>query len=631
MMNGSRWRATRVALILCAAAGAAAAQTVATPPPQVATPAQPAPDGLAAAQPPASARTPAAEKVGDVITLRDVAVDVGVASLRASRVEIVGSDASAQDAAALFTARTPQELRARLATFSAKRIEAPELAVEIAAGALRYATTYRDVRIEGVAKGRMERVGATSAAVLLKTPDDEQTGEMTGLWSRGVNLDATLRLAAEGGDPKEGPQTLYEGFGVERYAFRSREAGEGEFVDMTGGPARMTPTQKPLIQIVRTAMDLASASKTEAGKDAAMRAALPDFRAFVEGLEFDGGRAALVTAKPPGDKGEIRLEGLSVRDMRRGSVTFALDAMKFDGPDAQTTLRGLEFRDYRQIWIFDILEKMASDPAGENSVNPIAFVPPFAKIGLESFYSCQPRRASCAAQDANFLLDGFAIVREPVADGLDTRFDLKRLRLSGAADLPEMDVAAAARIEYRREARTLALRELSASGVGWGRATAALSIENVLPQIFEEERTAAMIALTPLALTQARLRLVDEGGVDKSAAAMWAQQAERDAKASQDAKPAKNGAKSAPPKAKTPTSAEARAALADQIARDLSPAASTPAVKALMDALTGFVRDPAAPLALTATAKPSISGLDIVSGGDALALLRRVTISSERR
>lgn len=630
-MTGFCSRATRVALILCVATGAAAAQTVATPPPPpIATPAQPEPDWLAGGQPPAPARAPAAEKVGDVITLRDVAVDIGVASLRAPRVEIVGSNGSAQDAAALFTAATPQELRARLASFSATRIEAPEVTIKDASSVLRYAATYRDLRIDGFVRGRIERIGAASAKVALTTPDDEQTGEMTGLWSRGVNLDAILRIAFEGGSPQAGPQTLYESFKVERYVFLSREAGDGEFAAVTGGAARMTPTAKPMIDIVRTAFGLADEMKNGASTDA-FRAVVADVRALVEGLEFDGSRVARVTVRPPGDKGEVRVDGLSVHDMRRGQVTFGVETIEFDGPDAQSTMRGLELRDYSQLWIFDLLGKIAANPAVGNDLNPIAVMPPFARVGVESFFVCQPRHASCAPQDAEFLLDGFSITREPVAEGLDTRFDLKRLRLKRAAELSDMDVAAAARIEYRREARTLALRELTVSGVGWGRATAALSIENVLPQLFEEGRTAAMIALTPLALTQARLRLVDEGGVDRAAATVWARQAEREAKTPQDAKPAKNGAKAARPKAKTPTTSEARAALADQIARDLSPAAATPAVKALMDALAGFVRNPTAPLALTATASPSISGLDIVSGGDAPTLLRRVTISSERR
>lgn len=615
-MNGLR--RTRAGAVLLAGlaivAGGARAQTSATPaepPAAIAAPSTPAP---------VPAPAPTVEAVGAVIIVRDAAFEAGPASVRAPRIEIVGSTLGAGEIAALLTGEGDPATRLR--GFNAKEVTIPDLSFVLSLANGRQETRYRDLRLLDIAEGRIGRLTSASASVEATNPDYPVTGEMTGISVDRIDYGAALGLAFGPSTPGAPATTLYERFKIDRYAFKTG-ADTMEMRGLVGSGFRMASVGRPLVDLAR---DLSSVTKES--DPATAIAAIASARPILAAVELDETRIDSLDIVSGKEGAHARLDGMWVRDVRQGRVSLGLDAMRIDGKEASVTTRGLEILDYDQLGVLDAITKFGGSPQALADINPAALIPTFRRIAVASVVSCKPPREGCAAADADFVMEGAALERAQVAEGLDWTLAIKRFHTPASGDRPASDGATSGLIAWRPEARRLTLNH----GIklqGYGEASASFDLENVMPQIFTEPRTAAMIALAPLAARRAGLRLVDEGGVDKIAA-----KAAEKAKA--DAPAPKPGAGQKGAKGKAPNAAAAkplapREALARQVESKLAGLGDAAAAKALASALAGFLRDSSTPLTVTVVAEPAIGAVNFLGLKDYRSLLLRLTTTSERR
>lgn len=642
-----RSAAVAAALFLRLGEALAQAQTVPSmpsapipaPPLPGGAPATPAPSWLDAGRPPA-ASGPRAERVGDAIVLRDATVAFFYGSVEIPRADIFGSPLSPQEIVALLDPASPTPWAERLAGFRASRIEIPAARSTTAVGALQATSTYRDIRVEGVADGVLKSVTVGTVDAQSRNGADTIAIEMVNMALRGVNAVGGLRLAFEAVPAGGPPIALHDAYTIERYVFSSKQ-GRGEMRGLSAEGARMAPTGRAFSDVLRSLADFAvtqsqlQADTSRGGAPPpAFLQALADLRALVAAVELDRARADSLRFGVNGEAGEgvsaqsqgaeTVLEGLWLRDMRAGRASYGVEKLRVEQGGTLTTLGGFELIDLDQLWMFDLFAKLADDLALARDINPVALFPWFRRIALGAATSCKPPR--CGANEAAFLLDGFALDRVATAEGVDWRFAIKRLATEKTATAAASDGAYSASLGYRREARTLAVSDVTADVKGWGRASVALDVENVMPQLFEMRRTAAMIALTPLAARRAEVRLADAGGVDALAARLAQERAD------DKGKPRGQGRKPIA-QAKGPQQrAAARAALAAKLEADIvAKWGEVAPVKAAAKALAAFVRDPSSPLTLTVKAEPALSAFDFIGGSDPSRALARLSVASERR
>lgn len=634
-MTALRSAAAAAALLVCLGDGLCVAQTAPSQTPAAPAapiPAPPLPGGAPATPPPSwldtgrapAASGPRAERLGDAIVLRDVAFATSLGSVEIPRAEIVGSPLSPQEIVALLDPASPTPWSERLASFRASRVDIPELRMKATLDAIASETTYRDIRVEGFADGVLRTVTVRVGASTARNGVETTASETSGMVMSGVNLLGALRLAFEAVAAGGPPVTLYDAYTVERIAFSSAQ-GSGEMRGVSVAGARMAPTGRALYDVVGGFIALTRLQPNAAGVPPGFPAALASLRDLVAAVELDRMRADSFKMRVEGQATESQIEGLWLRDLRKGRASMGVETLRVAGGESLVTLGGFELIDLDHLWMFGLVANMLEDQSLARDFNPVAFFPSFRRIAIASAISCKPPR--CAADEAAFALDGFALDRTPTAEGLDWRFAIKRLATEKTATAAASDGAYSASLAYRREARTLSVSDVTADVKGWGRASVALDVENVMPQLFETRRTAAMIALAPLAARRAQLRLADAGGVDALAARLAEERAQDKARP--------GGGKVRKPAAEPQGArqrAAARAALAAKLEADIVAKWGEAApVKAAAKALAAFVRDPASPLTLTAKADPALSVFDFIGGSDAGRALGRVSIGAERR
>lgn len=591
-------RSCALALCLACAADRAGAQTLSAPPPPppIGTPSAPAP--FAFGRP--------IETAGAALVLRDAHFTLGPATLRAPRVEILGSTLGAGEIAALLAQEGDAPERPK--RFDAALVAMPEAIVEMDAGALRQTTVYRDVLLRGVAQGRIGEASAASATIEAKSPESPLAATMTGVTSEDVEVGAGLRLLIGPAAPGAGAATIFKRFAVARYTAATRD-GSTEIRNFSASGLRLANLGAPLFDL--------GARLAEIRRDAPIRdftQILAVARNILTAVELDAARFGFIGVEPATGKTKVQFERAWLRDMRGGRFSIGVDAARIADDVSTTTIAGFELTDYDQIGVLDALARVAPDPEGIDRINPALLIPNFRRVALASVLSCKSQLADCEADAADVTVKDAELERVPVGGGLDWRFKIKSFRIPASGDARAWDGSVSGDVAWRPQAKTLSLREAALHLAGYGEARATLDAENVLPEAFTAPSPALVLALMPAAVKRFAFRLVDAGGVDRIA--------EQEARKTHAAK-GQAGAKG---------KREARNLLAARIERDLAEAGDAPrAAKALIGAFGGFVRDPGRPLSVTIVAQPSIGALDIAALRNANALLRRLTVTSERR
>ena len=601
MVMDGFWRAGALALGMMCAAGPARAQMGEAPsPPPIATPEAAAP--IAFGRP--------IERAGDALILREASFAFGPITLRAPRIEIFGATLSASEIAALLS--SGDDPAARVARFTATSVALPRVEFIVEAGGVTQTTIYSGTRLESISNGRIGRMTVASAEM----EGTDETGAPTsvviaGISSEGVDVAAGLRMFF--GPPTTGGERLADRFAVETYAITMKDAAV-KMRNMTAADYRAGAMKRPLKDILG---ELSSLSKDANGGQ--IGAGMDLAREILPTVELESARIEGVEIAATGQQSVARLTGAWLRDVKAGRASFGVDSIRFDGKDAVAMAAGFEVLDYDPSDVFRTFAQAVRDSAKLNDVNPVTLIPTFRRIALAKVLACKPAPQGCPDDEADFWMEDASLERAVVADGLDWRFAIKGFRTRAKGETPAGAGTASSVIEWRPDARALSLREARLTHDGYGEASVALDLQNVLPQIFTEGRSGALFALAPIALNRAALRLVDAGGVDKFAA--------EEAKVARIA----DRPKAKPGKGKPADRRSPRDILAARVARDISAMGAAPAVAALKDALVGFVRDSRQPLALTLTAKPAIGGVDFLGLKDAKALWNRVNVTSERR
>lgn len=428
-------------------------------------------------------------------TLEDVTLAAGPTTFRAARVEVSGSALDRAGALALLSPADPRPVTERLAAIDARRIAVPELVARTEVGGVVQEIVYRDLALEGVARGRAAGFKAAGARFSSRRAGREETGACGAADATGLDLVAIARLMGEGRANGEAPQTKAREFSVADCTVDLADGLRVAIGRAHGKDIGGRPLLAPVASLAQPAPGGPSPDSPTTRRAVALLAAdVIDSLAFgaidLTDVRATRGAEAVLAIR------RVALENL--KDSRIGAVTLEdLAATTADGPVSlgRATLAGLDVR------------------------------PTFAAAVAEPPRRATPRFDSFEVE--RLAASGLTVARLRIDAGqwtdlMPTRIDMQaeratiepaRLGMPGLAALgyAMFEARGAFRMRYDADRRVLAFEEISGEAPGLGRARLGAEFVRVQPEIFSGDAETLKSALPAIFFSGATLRLDDLG------------------------------------------------------------------------------------------------------------------------
>ncbi len=550
------------------------------------------------------------------VTLDNVVVTVDAVTYRLPRIVFEGTSLARPELAALFDAKAPEPLHARLARLSATRVSAPQLVMEQKAKDASASFTYRNLSLENVQAGRIASGSVESAAFEVKEEDEVAgTGGHGRLTLREIDLAYAARLYAEAGGPSPEMRTLYGQIALENLTFTDDESATVRIGRVAVDDVRARATNPSWGEISTQLSKLETGEKASPADQAkVMRLVGELFGAMsvggmemtdIIGTDAEDKDSRLTISRVAYAGGETRMEGLAATSadgsMRLGLLSF----------------RGFSFKP-----VIEGLSRLAGKSESE--------------IGAAELRALVPTLGTIRALDLSFDLPSSSDpddatkrtrvgVREasvepgPQRNGIPTSLRLSVANLtadltsdlqdSGLKTLADMgyrslDLSWTASAAWKEEARELAIEDFTISGRDMGRIGLRAVAGDIGPDVFSPDSAVALVALLGASARGLEVTVQDGGLYGR----LLAQESKI--------------------KRKTPDSLRAEYAATATLGIPML-LGGTPQARALGETVGRFLAKPGT-LRVSATPKdPRGLGLtELMSVGDPMALLQRVDLKA---
>lgn len=556
------------------------------------------------------------------VVVENVSLDFGFGVMRIPRMEAIGANMSADEFRALLTAKDGAPAHERLRAFSAAAISAPTVELEQMFATSRQTQTYRDVHFEGVRDGRIERIVSLSGAISGAMDEEPFTGSQGVLTVTGVNVAGLTQIVTTGASADGAAATLYESFTLDQYGYNTPKF-DMAMRDLSGRGVRLSPTREPIAQTLARLAQIKPGDKAQPAE--ALQGVAGVFAMF-RALTIDESVAGsmTMTGKDPTARFTGSARNLAMRDFRDGRIGV-IEARDIEGRGergATMRLGHFELTGFDMGATIDATAELAQDPSRADGVNPAKLIPQFDRFALTDLAtgSPHPERGDDATALLRVAIQAFRIERaeSKTQEARHVRWQaaIERMRISAAKDdarlealrtfgYDSLDVDWSMAIDWKPADTEIALSEFAISGAGMGSAALSAKLANVTEAIFTADRKVAALALLPVALKSAQLRLSDAGLLQKYVAHVA--------------------------RTKKIKPGQARQRLAREMAQAIPAPPDAPAAKQFAKALSDFLRDPKSPLTIKAVAEPGISAIDVATVKPPQGLWRRVKIETTRR
>ncbi|MBV9346576.1 MAG: hypothetical protein JOZ70_03635 [Pseudolabrys sp.] len=175
------------------------------------------------------------------VSFKDLSVDAGGLTYTAPSLDIAGSSLTQRDFAAV-QARTGQPFAARLATFAAASVVAPQVTVERVVNGQKQTIVLRNFAIRNVAAGKAATVTAESGTLKGPPPTDVAFGPVNG---RTLDLALLAKLASEKPAPEPQPKPLFASFTMDKATFKTPQGTAITIGRLSSTNAKAQPGDQP--------------------------------------------------------------------------------------------------------------------------------------------------------------------------------------------------------------------------------------------------------------------------------------------------------------------------------------------------------------------------------------------------
>lgn len=293
-----------------------------------------------AAAPPAAAQPFALTQNAVGFTAENLRFAIGPSAYAIPRAEIRGTELTRDALAAILDPASAIPLAERIDRLSAAEIVIPELRAETTAAIVQQNAVYRDVRVAGVAAGRIASASAASGSFEGSTPDGVSRGTFGRTGTEKVDAGAMVRLLAPATTPDGELRSIYGSFSVENLVSEGPKGASTRMARLAGRDFSARPTKAGWLATATAfagRLDLNTAPPEERSRVVGAMADL--FEAFqvgaleATGIEFSdaagkntAGRIGRIAYTRGQDGSEFRIEGLDAGG-EEGRVRLALFGM----------------------------------------------------------------------------------------------------------------------------------------------------------------------------------------------------------------------------------------------------------------------------------------------------------------
>ncbi|WP_026606275.1 hypothetical protein [Methylocapsa acidiphila] len=473
------------------------------------------------------------------LSLENVAIDTAFESFKIRRIDLAGASNSAGELALIFDPQSSTPFADRLAGLSAATVAIPELIASTKFASIEQTTTYRDILLKDVVRGKAAAVTVEGASFSI---NGAELGESEGAYGRMIAKAVDLVLAARImagsiSDPAEAKSLLYDEAEIEGFHLSNTRAhfeiGAGA---IKAAGVRGRPMRADRAGAAADAVQEAERSFPSFYADLFDSVAIDQLK--ISDLKFnaDGDRPARVSI------GEIAIKGF--RDRRIEALE--IENLDFASHAAKIGVEKLAFQGIGVARLQNALGPMQgkSLETAVGAVGPDS-APPFEVLALNGLHAAvadaRPGREGSRCEFAASRLEFRGAYH---ADGAPARIDalLEHLtyRLDQGGDAApkalasmgysELDLSSHIAMAWDEKSRDLAVETITFQGADMGSLRLSGLLSNVSRDLFTTERTTAIVAALAATVKKIDLSIENTGFFDR----LLVSQAERQHKSIAD-------------------------------------------------------------------------------------------------
>lgn len=441
-------------------------------------------------------------------TAENLRFALGPATYVAPRAEIRGSDLTRDQLAAILDPASGVPLAERIARLSAAEIVVPELRTETGAAMGRQVATYRDIRLTGVAAGRIAGASAAAGSFEGATPDGPSRGTFARTDMADVDLGLMARLLAPSSTPNPALARLYGSASIEGLTSEGPKGARTRVARLS--VREVSARQTPAGWLATAEAFAGTTDLNKASPEARTRVvgALADlFEAFeigaveATGIEFSdasgkdaAGRIGRISYEKGSGGSEVRLEGLDA-----------------GGEDGRVRMAAFSMGGISVAPVLSAARELAGKPGDLTPADLRRLVPLVRSVrssGIEVDTKGDPKRKEAPMR---FALGAVEMQAEKPVENVptDIRFALRNLSVpieAAAKDenarqlvglgYRQLDASMALDLGWNEPGQELVIRELSAEGAGMGSILVRGVVGNVSRDVFNPDPALSAIAAT---------------------------------------------------------------------------------------------------------------------------------------
>lgn len=459
------------------------------------------------------------------------------------RIAVTGSTLSRADLESLLRGPWTADGVARFSRLSASAVVIPTMTIDIVAPnapqAGKMNVTYRDIRMSGIASGRIGQTIIASATIEGVAEKGEAIRGEAGRAVLGlIDLPEAIRFYTQTG-PSDAPlKPIFGGYALDGFRMTIGDKANFRVGRISAGAFNARPPRTSLVSLLEIVQKAPPGGKLPDAEALKVVGMVGDLFDAIESDQLGEANEISILAQDGANRAEI-----SIRSIRNGSLKagrfaeIALEGLEVRAAGgvvklARYALEGLDLRN-----TFQRLPALAANPSAAGAADWRKLVPKLDAFVIKGVDIDVPnpeagRRGAApdAPQRIAGTIDGFELRLGAWRDAIPTAFRIALDRF--AAKVPELrnnegaqqlralgydaiDVSFAVDGAWNEAAKTFAFKEFGVKGAKMGEVGLTAELGDIPPEAFSGDPAQMQVALLSASARSASVRVRNDGLIDR--------------------------------------------------------------------------------------------------------------------